>query len=338
MDGNPWSVDFMAMLHMANDSSLFRVREELEGNGWRLVGNVFVRGEERSLPLYEAKMVHHFDHRFGTYEGQTEAQANQGKLPELDDAQHAAPDLMPLPRYWVAAGDIDGRLPKTWAHKWLAGWRRIARSSDERTLIASVLPEAAIGDSEFLVFPKRGATWCFAAILSSFVCDYATRQKLGGTNASFYIFEQIAVATPDQLEALAPQIGATWAAFLLPRVLELTYTARDLQPFAHDCGWDGPPFRWDADRRFLLRCELDAAFFHLYGLPRDDVDYVLGTFPVVCKNETREFGEHRTRRVVLEVFDAMVEAARTGVAYVTRLVPGPADAAVAHPPRDGVAA
>jgi hypothetical protein len=37
-------------------------------------------------------MVHHFDHRFGTYEGQTDSQANQSKLPELDEAQHADPE------------------------------------------------------------------------------------------------------------------------------------------------------------------------------------------------------------------------------------------------------
>ncbi len=63
--------------------------------------------------------------------------------------------------------------------------------------------------------------------------------------------------------------------------MELTYTAWDLQPFAHDCGYYGPPFRWDEERRFLLRCELDAAYFHLYGIDRDDVDYIMDTFPIV---------------------------------------------------------
>jgi len=57
--------------------------------------------------------------------------------------------------------------------------------------------------------------------------------------------------------------------WLLPRVLELTLYRLDLEPFAQDCGWPGPPFRWDEERRFLLRCELDAAFFHLY-LPAEE--------------------------------------------------------------------
>jgi len=114
-------------------------------------------------------------------------------------------------------------------------------------------------------------------------------------------------------------------------VLELTYTAWDLEPFAHDVGYDGPPFRWDPERRFLLRCELDAAFFHLYGLSRDDTDYVMDTFPIVRKDDKKAHGEYRTKRVILEIYDAMAEAARTGKPYQTRLDPPPADPRVAHP-------
>lgn len=62
---NPWNLSFQAMLHMANHSGLFRERDTLEAEGRVLDGNIFVRGDERMLPLVEAKMVHHFDHRLG---------------------------------------------------------------------------------------------------------------------------------------------------------------------------------------------------------------------------------------------------------------------------------
>jgi hypothetical protein len=114
------------------------------------------------------------------------------------------------------------------------------------------------------------------------------------------------------------------------RVLELTYTAWDLQPFAEDCGWSGPPFRWNGDRRFLLRCELDAAFFHLYGVGRDDADYILETFPIVRREDIKRWGEYRTKRVILEVYDAMTTAIQCGKPYVTILEPPPADPRVAH--------
>ncbi len=121
----------------------------------------------------------------------------------------------------------------------------------------------------------------------------------------------------------------------LPRILELTYTAWDLEPFAHDVGYDWPPFRWDPERRFLLRCELDAAFFHLNGLSRDDTDYVMDTFPIVRKHDEKAHGEYRTKRVILEIYDAMAEAARTATSYQTRLDPPAADPRVARPDTRG---
>jgi hypothetical protein len=124
--------------------------------------------------------------------------------------------------------------------------------------------------------------------------------------------------------------------WLIPRVLELTYNAWDLEPFARDVGHEGPPFRWDAGRRFRLRCELDAAFFHLYEVTREDVDYVMDTFPIVRRNDEKSYeGRYRTKEIILEIFDEMAEAARTSKPYQTRLSPPPADPRVAHPPRDG---
>jgi len=119
----------------------------------------------------------------------------------------------------------------------------------------------------------------------------------------------------------------TW---LLPHVLELTYTAWDLSPFATDCGYDGPPFRWNDERRFLLRCELDAAYFHLYGISRDDVDYVMETFPIVKRKDEAQHGEYRTKRVILEMYEAMQHAINTGEPYQSRLDPPPG------PPANGL--
>ncbi len=115
--------------------------------------------------------------------------------------------------------------------------------------------------------------------------------------------------------------------------MELTYTAWDLQPFAQDCGYNGPPFRWDEERRFLLRCELDATYFHLYGIARDDVDYIMETFPIVKRKDEAAHGEYRTKRVILEIYDAMQRAGESGQPYQTLLDPPPADPRVAHPAR-----
>ena len=71
-----------------------------------------------------------------------------------------------------------------------------------------------------------------------------------------------------------------------------------------DLGYEGAPFLWDDERRFLLRCELDAAFFHMYGMEREEVNYIMDTFPGVEREDNvAAHGEYRTKRVILEVYD-----------------------------------
>jgi hypothetical protein len=334
---NSWGISFLRMLDMANDSGLFRTQQQLEADGWTLDGNIFRRDEKAYLPLFEAKMVHHFDHRLGTYEGQTEAQANQGTLPPVTEAQHADPDFVTMPRYWVPASELEGRLRGRWDHTWLLGWRDVCRNTDTRTMICSLLSVVGVGHKLPIMLPGQSSpaqSACLYANLASYCLDYVARQKMGGTSLSYFHLKQFPILPPeayDQSAGWSP--GLSYQKWLLPRVLELTYTAWDLRSFAHDCGYDGPPFRWDAARRFLLRCELDAAFFHLYGLGRDDAANILDTFPVVRRKDEDQYGEYRTQRVILEIYDRMAEAVRTGVPYQTLLDPPPADPRVAHLPR-----
>jgi hypothetical protein len=153
--------------------------------------------------------------------------------------------------------------------------------------------------------------------------------KVGGLHLKYNVFRQLPVLAPSMFTAPFSWSATSAREWLLPRILELTYTAWDLQPFARDCGDDGPPYLWDPDRRFRLQCELDAAFFHLYGLSRDDAEYILGTFDVLERVDIRQHGEFRTRRVVLECYDALARAAATGQPYVSPLGP-PKRAEIPH--------
>lgn len=347
---NAWGMSFkQGLFNMASDSGLFRTREELEAEGWRLDRNVFRRDGSAYLPLYEAKMIHHFDHRFGDYADLPEG-SKSTQLPDVPVEQKRDPDYAPLPRYWVPKKEVEARLEE-WPQGWLMGWRRNSRSTDERTFITGTLPRFGAGDSLFLMMPDAEMRACLTSSLSSFCFDWVARQKLGGTNTSFYIVEQLPAIPPQVFQNLcAWSQGQTVDDWVRARASELTYTAWDLEPFARDLEYDGPPFVWDEERRFLLRCELDAAFFHLYlGTesewreagwptlleafpdPRSAVDYILDTFPVVRKNDEKAHGEYRTRRVILEIYDRMAEATRTGESYRTLLDPPPADPDVAHP-------
>ncbi len=317
-----WKLDVCTKLFdMADDSSIFRTVQEHDD-------------ETPYVPLLEAKMVHQFDHRFGTYHRQTEGQANQGKLPELDDAAHGDPHCLSVSNYYVAADEVTKRLRDRWHRGWLLGWRDICRSTDQRTLIASLTPRVGVAHTLRLLFVP-GAPKLVAAVyatLCSFVVDYAARQKVGGTHLTYGQLRQLPIAPPSTYERETPwEKGTLLCDWLLARVLELTYTAWDLEPFARDVGHIGTPFRWDPERRFRLRCELDAAFFHEYGLSRDDVGYVMDTFPIVRKNDERAYaGEFRTKNAILEVYDALVAATQTRRPYQTRLDPPPAAPGASH--------
>lgn len=331
--GNPWKLRFMAMIHMANDSHLFHTRQMLNSIGASLVGNFFEGKDQRYLPLLEAKMLHHFHHRFGDYSDKADGSLDT-QLPDISLERLNSPIYNTMPQYWVSQQEVDSRLANNWTRDWLIGWRRICRNTDYRTMIASLFARSAVGDSEFLFLSPASPAQlaCLYANLCSLSLDYAARQKIGGTNASFHIIRQLPVLPPDRyLDKARWDSAVVVRDWILPRVLELTYTAWDLQAFGRDVGYDGPPFRWDPDRRFLLRCELDAAFFHLYGISRDDADYILETFPIVRKNDEKAHGEYRTKRVILDIYDELALSSRTGRAYVSRLDPPPADPRVAHP-------
>jgi hypothetical protein len=324
---DPWGIRLMTMFHMSNDSGLFKTREQLEPEGFILHGNHFVRGNEVFLPLYEAKMFQHYDHRFGTYDNQTEAQSNQGKLPELTTAQHQNPMLLPYSRYWLKESDIAGKLDGQHGSSWLLAYRWITNATSERTFISAPIPIAGVGNSAPIIeVSQQNAPRisCLVSNLSAFVFDYVSRQKLGGNNMTFGVAKQLPVLPPFTYTL-------NDVAFITSHALELSYTAWDLQPFAQDLGYDGPPFIWNEMRRFLLRAELDALYFHLYGLERGDVDSIMETFPIIKRKDEAKYGCYQTKEVILEIYDEMARCKAEGREYRTRLNPPPASPLVAHP-------
>ena len=317
---NEWNVRFQRMFDMANDSSMFSNQDA-----------------EDLLPLYEGKMIYNYDHRYSTYEGATQANRNEGSLPQPSQEDKSNPSFVVEPRYWLSNLAVKERTNEDW----LMGFRDVTNASVERTIIFSALPLAAVGHKIPLIYlddvsPQLKA--CFLASCNSLIVDYSARQKMGGTSLSYFIVKQLPILPP-------------WAyddedqAYISQRVLELVYTSWDLQPFARDMGYDGDPYVWDDERRAVLRAELDAYFARLYGLSRKQLRYVLDphglsdrelrdildpweepscsgpdllpdypsssfpgeTFRVLKKNELERHGEYRTRRLVLEAW-AKLEA------------------------------
>ena len=436
---NPWGITFMAMMHMSNDSHLFKYQNNSGTDGTT---------DAKLMPLYEAKLIHHFDHRWATYTTDPDTGAVASRdvtLPEKQDASFSI-----TPRYWVPAREVwlrladlpdelmralkadDGhatvlavtkvlfgrhltalrekapgtaalaawesfvdlhayakdidpeelgvkplkknagglldeglplaeqqllrladeasslpmppaglsseesalRLAERWLKescpKWLMGWRDICRATDERTVIASVLPTVGVGHTMPLLTTVWDARQTSALLgnLCSLILDFCARVKIGGTHLTYSYLKQFPVIPPERYTE--PDLD-----FITPRILELTYTAKDMAPWATALisGWKldngnwkpgtpepirrSPlvPFPFDQERRAVLRAELDAYYARLYGLDRNELRYILDpedvmgndypseTFRVLKDREIREYGEYRTQRLVLEAWD-----------------------------------
>jgi hypothetical protein len=350
---NPWRIRLSRMFDISNDSHLFVQAEQLIQRGFLSEAGGFRKEDLQFLPVYEAKMMHQFEHRFGDYRDRPK-DSESTALPGVEITELANPFFTVTPQYWLAETCVRGTTAGKGANRWFLCYRRLARADDFRTIISAVLPMSGIVDkAPVILSPERAdRIACLLGNLNSFACDYAARQKVGGTQLDYHIFYQFPVLAPETYIQSCPWAGGTRALvdWVVPLVLELTHTAWDLEAFARDCGWSGPPFRWDEERRFLLRCELDAAFFHLYlgpetewrqqpealtkafPTPRDAVDYIMETFSIVKrKDEAKCNGDYRTKRTILEIYDALGEAAQSGKAYQTLLKPPPGSIRAAHP-------
>ena len=308
-DGNErkaWPVRYRTMFHMANDSELFRTVAQLDARGFYPVeGNRWKRDEDLYLPLYQGRMVGQFDHRASSVRVNPDNIHNPYLSEEVTEAQHADPRFHPTVHHSVPESEVDLVMPENLG--WTIAYRRIARSTDARTMISSIVPKAGFGDSVFLLMPESGLSALNASLvagnLNSFSFDFVTRQKMHGTNLSWYLLEQLPVIAPDDY---CKKFGDTTAREIVrDHVLRLTYTAHDMRPFARDLGCDGEPFTWDAEERRHLRARLDALYFHLYGLSREDAAYVLDTFPIVRRQDETAFGSYRTRDMVLAYMNAL---------------------------------
>ena len=329
---NPWNVKFGSMFNMSTDSYLFRTYAQLTAQGATLNGNTFTTVDgEIYVPLYEGKMIWHYNHHYGTWPTEGE-RPNSINMPSLDELSNPNSHIMPW--YWVPLSAVKDRLVKKdkdgnvvweWKHKWILGFRDVTNATNERTFICSPIPDSCgVGHSATLLFAERRtmpvASLC--AMMSSLVFDYTTKQKIGGSHASISFVKQFPVLTPDQ-------IPSTMQWQIVKRVAELCYFNHDMDGWASEL-WEEmseeqrselpqlgaqQPWVYNPERRAVLQAELDAIFAHLYGLDTEDLRYILDpedicgkgcineTFRVLKDNELRQYGEYRTKRLVLEAWN-----------------------------------
>ncbi|HNT78250.1 MAG TPA: hypothetical protein PKH77_24820, partial [Anaerolineae bacterium] len=318
---NPWQVQITRVFDMNRVDVLEQcVRSEQSQELTK-----FVR-------MYEAKMVWQFNHRLGGYYGRSErgfTNLDSATLEQLQD-----PEWLVTPFYFVNSDAVKTKLAGKWEREWLLGFRDITNATNERTFVATIFPLVGTDFTIRVLFPQANVTLINALLanLNSLVLDYVARQSVAGMHLSDYISKQLPVLPPTVY-------SSTDLAFIVPRVVELVYTAWDLAPFAQDIlaeigaeTWNRwfphnpvtpssqpSPFIWNEERRAVLRAELDATYARLYGLTEEELRYILDpadvygedfpgeTFRVLKEKEVKAFGEYRTRRLVLEAWERLKE-------------------------------
>lgn len=267
------------------------------------------------VPLYEGKLFHQFDNRWATFDG---TKNSKGEFVERDVTQEekADPGFAITPRYWVRKADVQARYVdrqgrRWWNEPWMLAFRDISSPTNERTVIATVLPSHyAAGNKAPLVFPQcdEEQAACLLANLNSLVLDFVDRIKQASTSLNFFIFKQLPVIQPERYAEEDRD-------FIVPRVAALTRNSEEINAV-----WltAYPAYSFQEPRdRLKIRAELDAYYARLYGLTRRELEYVLcpkdvmgadfpsETFPGLAKKEAKLYGEFLTKRLVLEAYDKL---------------------------------
>ena len=294
--GNPWCVSFKRMFDQTNDAELFREADVLKADGFKVKGNRWVKGKRSFLPIYEAKMLQAFDHRAADVVTDKMNWVRQGQTDKTTLVNHQNPEHLAMPRFWVPDDEVLQRCENAETH--FLCFKDVTSPTNQRTMIAAITPLVGIVNSAPIILTDATALrqCCLLGTLNSFAYDFVMRQKISNLHMNFFIVEQIPTLPPVTYDKPCPwQRNTTLEAWISERVLKLTCTAEDMLPLAEACGFTSGSFqseyggrlnKWDEAERAELLAELDAAYFHLYGIDRDDVDHILSTFKGIHDERT----------------------------------------------------
>ena len=314
---NPWNLDYYTMFHMTNDSHLFRDKETLVADEFTLEANVFSKGAESFLPLYEGKLFNLYDYRYGTFEGVSRSDrfGIKAEPNHPDDSRKSDPQFEIEPRYWVNASAVSDECERRKIPtEAFFVFRDICRAfTDSRTARGTLVPMCAAGNkAPLLIFKDHDALSrakkmvLFACLFSSFSFDFVVRQKLATASLNRFILIQIAVPGPEAFSRLVKLDGnqTTVGELVVNRAPILLCNTKAMLPFFDKLGVQSATV-WDAQKRHETMSLIDALMALSYGLSRDEYAYILGRFPILEGQEVNKFGEFRSKRLCLEAWDRL---------------------------------
>lgn len=252
--------------------------------------------ERGMLPVYESKLFHQFDHRYASFEGVSSEEKQDGNARQVNSSEKRSIDCFVEPRFYSPSSVMFEKNEKwIWEHKWYLAYRYISSSTNERCSIASIIPKSIVSNSAYLIFiDNLDDLLLHLANMNTFWFDFTVRSKVT-LNFPPVILEQCPCIK-------AEQIKINILKEIKERVLKLSYTATDLSEFGETFGLN-EPFQWDEKERFRLQCELDAIYAHIYGLEKEEIDYILETFPIIKRKDKEKYDSYCTKETILQLYD-----------------------------------
>ncbi|UCE62065.1 MAG: N-6 DNA methylase [Phycisphaerales bacterium] len=307
--GNPWGIKFVRMFDQTNDAELFHTSDQLKDMRFKRRGNRWTRGKKTFLPLYEAKMIQMYDHRAAGVVVDAKKWMRQGQTAPTSLVSHQNPEFTVEPRWWVERSAVEQGMQEV-SPGWYISYKDVTSPTNERTMIAAFIPHVGVVNSAPLVITDARITpqleCCLLANLNTFVYDFVARQKIGGIHLNFFIVRQLPTLAPDAYSDRCPWAPRqTLLRWISQRVLKLTCTANDMKPLAAAAGFKQGIHKWKAEERAHLQAQLDAAYFLLYGIGRDDVEYILSTFTATQRRDEAATSRFQTADLILEAYDKL---------------------------------
>jgi hypothetical protein len=249
-----WNLVLHRELHMSDDRNLFKTSPK-----------------PQRLRLFEGKMIHQYDSRI--QEPKYWVNAEEGRRSLLGQAKTDRGQTLSYQSYRLA-------------------YRKIARGTDSRTMISTILPRGCFSSDSLVVCfePTDERTQLILlSFLNSFSFDYFLRQQVSANLTMFFIYQC-------PIPRLSPSDSV--ARPLIDRAARLVCTDPEYDELAKTAGLRGHrDGAIDRVERMRLRAEIDGLVARLYGLSESEFAHILTTFPLVPES-AKEAARNAHRDVV----------------------------------------
>jgi len=257
------------------------------------------------IPLYEGRMIGQYDHRAKGYV------SGRARASVWQEFNFGSPNKTIQPQWRVMRDQVRGKNANR-VGRYRMGYGWVASPTNERSLIAGLLPRECIaGNAVPTIIYEPEFEWMYIpwlATANSFTLDFLVRMKVS-LNLTFTLLKSLPFPRSSEVTDVVRRLA--------PSVLQLCCTSEDMIDYwgaMANLNLVAPssgtvPGCNDPLQRRCLRALVDAIVARdVFDVTREELAYILTTFPGVEEHDVKQFGDFRTAQLVLSAFDQLANA------------------------------